>query len=164
MTMMEPAATSASSSFSMDVPGSFSGLAGMGGEQLGKLSPVTSPDGKSQSLDQIGSAVGEVAAGQVSSALNMFGINDSPGWLKGLSMFASGLNFGGDGAGAAPLAAASSLVPAATSAAAGIVHGGSGAAPGPQVNYNIKTATVEDAFLVAQRREKERAAATLARY
>ncbi len=160
--------SSASGGFSISMGDSFSGMAGMAGEQLGRISPVVSPDGKQESLDKLGSAVGQVAAGQVSSAMGAFGINDSPGWLKGLSTLANGMSFGGGaGASAAPLASATNIIPAgtsaATSAAASAVHGG-GAKPGPQVTYNIRTATVEDAALVMQRREKERAAATLARF
>jgi hypothetical protein len=41
------------------------------------------------------------------------------------------------------------------------VHGGAGQRPGPQTVYNIQTARVEDAFVEAQRRANEQAAAKL---
>ncbi|MCX7427243.1 MAG: hypothetical protein NTW96_16645 [Planctomycetia bacterium] len=130
---------------------------------LGKLSgPVTSPDGKSQSLDKFGSAVGQFASGQVSSALGAFGVGDSPGWLKGLSTFASGIKVGGGAGGMAPISAAPAVT-AASGAIGGVVHGGGGA-PGPVTNFNIQTTDVEPAYLVSQRIEKERAATNLARY
>ena len=154
------AASSASSGITL--ASSFSGLSATGGDMLGKLSPVSSPDGKSQSLDKIGSAVGQVASGQVSSALSTFGVGDSPGWLKGLSTFASGMKIGGGAGGMAPVSAAPAVT-AASGAINGVVHGGGGQ-PGPQVTYNVRTATVEDAFLETQRIEKERAATNLARF
>lgn len=165
-----PAAEAASGSSSITLASSFSGLSAMGGEQLGKFSPVVSPDGKTESLDKIGSAAGQVAAGQVSSALGVLGINDSPGWLKGVSQFVSGIKIGGGSGGGGPLGgdvSPAAAVSPALSAAGGAINGIAGGAvqqPGPQVNYNIRTAAVEDAFLASQRIEKERAAATLARY
>ena len=165
-----PAAEAASGSSSITLASSFSGLSAMGGEQLGKFSPVVSPDGKTESLDKIGSAAGQVAAGQVSSALGVLGINDSPGWLKGVSQFVSGIKIGGGSGGGGPLGgdvSPAAAVSPALSAAGGAINGIAGGAvqqPGSQVNYNIRTAAVEDAFLASQRIEKERAAATLARY
>ena len=148
---------------SVSLASSFSGLAATGLNQLG------AGVGKTQSgsdLSLFGKAGGAAVSGQVSSALGAFGINDAPGWLKGISTFASGISVGkggGEGMASASPLSATNLVPQATSAVAGIVGGGQGQ-PAPQVNYNIRTATVEDAVLVTQRREKERAAATLGRY
>lgn len=145
---------------------SFSGLAGSAGDSLGQISPVTSPDGKTQSLDKIGSAVGQVAAGQVASGLSVLGIGDSPGWLKGLSSFASGIKIGASkgsvGGDAAPISAAPA-VSAVSSALGGVVGGGQ---PTQQqvTNFNIQTTDVEPAYLVSQRIEKERSAANLARF
>lgn len=124
-------------------------------------------------LGDLGSAAGSLIDGQVGSALSVLGVGDSPGWLKGLSTFASGISInkgGGQGAGvsAAPLVAAATAPLAANATQVGAAalgggsHAGSGQQPGP--TYNIRTATVEDAFVQAQRRERERAAARLARY
>jgi len=155
------AASSASSGITL--ASSFSGLSATGGDMLGKISgPVTSPDGKSQSLDKFGSAAGQLASGQVSSALGAFGVGDSPGWLKGLSTFASGIKVGGDAGGMAPVSAAPAVT-AASGAINGVVHGGGGA-PGPVTNFNIQTTDIEPAYLVSERIAKERAATNLARY
>lgn len=171
------AATSSTSL--MNVPGSLSELAGMYGDQIGSISPVVSPDGKTESLSKIGDAAGQFASGQVSSALGAFGINDAPGWLKGLSTLANGIKIGGGPGGAAaggantasPLSAAESAISTASNAALSTVggilggpHMGSGQAPGPQVVYNIQTTDIEPAYLASQRQEKERAAANLARF
>ena len=156
-----------SGSFSgVKLASSFSGLAGSAGSSLGDISPVISPDGKTRSLDKIGSAVGQVAAGQVASGLGVLGIGDSPGWLKGISAFASGIKIGGSssslGGDAAPISAAPAIS-AANSALGSVVSGGV-QQPAQQTTYNVRTATVEDAFLATQRIEKEKAAATLASY
>lgn len=151
------------------VPSTISGLAGLGGQAIG---------------GDIGSAVGELAAGQVSSALGVFGVNDSPGWLKGISTFVGGLsisdkngkkvfdgsNIGGTLGGAGSLfgGAAPTPPPAPAPAAlpGGSVHGAQpGQRPGPAgPTYNIRTATVEDAFTLAQQQEKVRLASKLDRY
>ena len=155
-------AAPASSTSSIKLASSFSGLSATGGDALGKISPVTSPDGKTQSLDKIGSAVGQAASGQVSSALGVLGVGDSPGWLKGLSTLAGGLKIGGT-SNAAPIAA--SAVSSAASGALGGVHGSSaGQAPGPVTNFNIQTTDLEPAYLVSERIAKERAAANLAAF
>lgn len=157
-----------SSGFSgISLASSFSGLAGSAGDSLGQISPVTSPDGKTQSLDKIGSAVGQVAAGQVASGLGVLGIGDSPGWLKGLSTFASGIKIGGTktslGGDAAPISAAPAI--SAANSVLGSVVGGGGQTTQQQVtNFNIQTTDVEPAYLVSQRIEKERSAANLARF
>jgi hypothetical protein len=125
----------------------------------------------------VGSAVG----GQVSSALDVLGVNDSPGWLQGASKLISGIKVSdssgnslfdggnilgsfGSGASAAPLAA----TPSATGALpppdnAGDVHGTrSGQQPGP--TYIINARDTEDSFVRAQRVEREKAAAKLSRF
>ncbi|QFG10035.1 tape measure protein [Mycobacterium phage IdentityCrisis] len=161
------------------LPSSVSELAGYGGQAIG---------------GDVGSAVGEIAAGQVRSALGVFGVPDSPGWLQGISKFVGGLSisdaqgnniFGGGGGassaiggmgslfgggqddgygGAAPVAASSPAPPRAPDG--GIAHGTqAGQRPGPPAPvYNIRTATVEDAFLQAQRRENVRLASKVDRY
>jgi hypothetical protein len=153
---------------------SFSGLSASFGDTLSGINPTVSPDGKTESLDKVGSAVGQFAAGQVASTLGAFGIGDSPGWLKGIAQFANGIKIGGPvgapaaaaGGGDGPAPMVPSIAPlasAATSTVGGFL-GAPNAQPAQQVNYNIKTATVEDAFLQSQRLEKERAAANLARF
>lgn len=157
------AGTSPSSSISL--AGSFSGLAAMGGEQIGKIpAPVTSPNGQSRSLENIGSAVGQVAAGQVSSALGVLGVNDAPGWLQGASKLISGISIGDSNSGmgsAAPVSASSGFSAAGTAVSS--IGAGMTQAPVSQVNYNIQTTDIEPAYLASQRLEKERSAATLAR-
>lgn len=149
------------SSASISVPSSISQLPGMGLDGLGVTTQV-SQDSPERSFD-LGGVASDAISGQASSAMSFFGVGDSPGWLKGLSAFASGVKIGG-GDGMAPVSAAP-LASAATGALGGVIHGGGGGQqPGPQVNYNIRTATVEDAFLASQRIENERAAANLARY
>jgi hypothetical protein len=115
------------------------------------------------SLSGIGSALGEFAGGQLGSALDVFGINDSPGWFQAASQLIGGISVGGDGS-AAPLSAASLLGGASlTPDITGNAHGTrAGQAPGPV--YNIRTATVEDAYVQAQRKERERAASKLSRF
>lgn len=130
------------------------------------------------SLSGIGSAVGEFAGGQIGSALDVLGIPDSPGWLQGISTFIGGMSvtgpngekiFGGGG-GAGALGGIGSMFGNSAPAAAAGGPGGAappdgahgtraGQQPGPV--YNIQTATVEDAFLAARRRENELALARL---
>lgn len=145
----------------MSMPSSLSGLSSFGFSDLGKDVGKTSAG---TDLSIFSQAAGSAVEGQVGSALGAFGVNDSPGWLKGLSTFVSGINVGGgDGASAAPLSAATSAVPAASSALSGVVNGGQ-QQPGPVTNFNIQTTDIEPAYLVSQRIEKERAAARLARF
>ena len=155
-----------SASSSISLASSFSGLAGSG------LSNLGSGVGKTQSgsdLSLFSEAGGAAVSGQVSSALGVLGVGDSPGWLKGISSFVSGIKVGGGGGGG-PLGGDASPVSAVTPAfsaagtAIGGVHGGGGQAPGPQVTYNIQTTDIEPAYLASQRLEKERSAANLARY
>lgn len=150
-------ATTASASSSMSVPGSFSGLSSMGLSGLGVTTQVNA-DSPERTL-QLGSAAGAAIEGQVASALDVFGIGDSPGWLKGLGQLASGIKVGGDSV--APIAARPS---AATAPSMNTLHGGSGAQPGPGVVYNIAVRDTEDAFIRAQQQERENAAAKLARF
>jgi hypothetical protein len=146
------------------VASSISKLSGAGFDQLsnGAVSKPGQRDPNAYFPDAASAAV----SGQVSSALGMFGVGDSPGWLKGLSSFASGVKIGGSsspmGGDATPVSA-TSAISAANSVLGGVVGGGV-AQPTSQVTYNVRTATVEDAFLATQRIEKEKAAATLASY
>ena len=162
----------AASKFS--VPGSLSEIGSWAGQyagdQVGSAANNTDPRLKTAmgGLGDLGSAAGGLIDGQVGSALGVLGVNGSPGWLQGLSTFIGGISVGGgDGAASvAPMAATSAVSRGAQAAgsALGSVHNGSGAQPGPGPVYNIRTATVEDAFLQSQRLERERAAAKLSRY
>lgn len=139
--------------------------------------------GLPSSFSEFGSAIGEFAGGQIGSALDVFGIPDSPGWLQGASQLLGGISVsdssgnslfdggnlfgggqGGGGSTAPPAVPASAVTPWATpDAGIETTHGTrAGQAPGPV--YNIRTATVEDAFLQARRKENERAAAKVARF
>ena len=158
----------------LSAPSSLSGIGSWAGQLGGDLAgnAIKSEDPRTKSaidgLGDLGSAAGSLIDGQVGSAMSVFGVNDSPGWLKGISSLVSGMSISkGGGGGMSSVAPASSLVsnaPKAASAAIGSVHGGSGQAPGAGVTYNIRTATVEDSFIQARRLENERAAAKLARY
>jgi len=201
---------------SAGVPSTISGLSTWGLDGLGVDTPT--PSGTRRF--EFGKAASAAVGGQVGSLLGVFGVNDSPGWLQGLSKFAGGLSIGGS------LGGVSSGVP----------HAGNGAAPGPlddelnkqlyddggwlpegltvtenktggpeavltqnmwgvakdginiamkmargflnpgaapqqeqgptppPVTYNIQARDTEDAFIRAQRQERERAAAKLARF
>lgn len=174
-------AAPAGGSSSLNIPGSLSGWGSWAGQQAGERIKSAATDSFGGELPKgldsavgglgdLGSAAGSLIDGQVSSALSVFGVNGSPGWLKGVSQFVSGIKIGGGSGGGGPLGgdvSPAAAVSPALSAAGGAINGIAGGAvqqPGPQVNYNIRTAAVEDAFLASQRIEKERAAATLARY
>lgn len=162
-----------SNSIKLSAPSSLSGIGSWAGQFGGDLvgNTVQSEDPRTKTLlgglGDLGSAAGSLIDGQVGSALSVFGVGDSPGWLKGISTLVSGMSIKQSGGGENSVAPASSLIssaPKAASAAIGSVHTGGGQAPGPGVTYNIRTATVEDSFLQARRLENERAAAKLARY
>lgn len=176
------APASSGSGGGISLASSISGLSGMG------LSGLGSGVGKTSSgsdLSLFGEAASSAVSGQVSSALGVFGVNDSPGWLKGISTFVGGLsisdssgkkifdgsNIGGTVAGAgslfgsaAPVSASAPVGPAPMPN--GADHGAqAGRAPGPAgPTYHIRTATVEDAFVQAQQQEKVRLASKLDRY
>lgn len=124
-------------------------------------------------LSGFGSAIGEFVGGQVGSGLEVFGINDSPGWLKGLSTLIGGISVTDD-AGNAIFDGGNMFSGASPNSASPATFGipppiegnahGTRAGQAPGVVYNIRTATVEDAFLQARRRENERAATPLARF
>lgn len=158
------------------VPSSISGLAAFGLNGLGSGVGATS---SGSDLSVFGNAAGAAVSGQVQSALGVLGAGDSPGWLQGIGKLVSGISvsgkdgrkiFGGGSVGsmfegshsAAPINAASQQAAAGGVAVNGV---GSGQKPGPPgANYYIRTATVEDAFLVAQRKENELNAAKLSRF
>ena len=165
------------------LPSSFSEAAALPFKQLGGM--VTGGDERAADL---GPALGEFAGGQVKSALNVFGVNDAPGWLQAATKLVSGIKVsdssgatlfdgsnpfgsfgvGDSGASAAPLSSTSTATPALPPIDNGSAHGRRGGqAPGPAapgVVYNITARDAEDAFIKAQRVEKERAAAKLERF
>lgn len=152
----------ASSGSSLSLPSSISGIASIL-DGLGVKTKVT-PDSPERLLD-FGKVASTAIGGQVSSALDVFGVGDTPGFLKAASTFASGISIGGGPGGDAFGGAAPAAPEVRTSDPAGAdnVHGANaGQAPGP--TYNIRTATVEDAFVKANRIERERAAAKLQRF
>lgn len=137
-----------------------------------------------------GFAAEQIVGGQVKSALDVFGIPDSPGWLQGLSQFIGGLSisdhegnqlFGGSGGSSLSNIGSMFGNTAQTGddltplAAQPVAHGTTGGTPPgpvaegqpipqPGVVYNIHARDTEDAFIRAQRIERERAAAKLARF
>jgi tape measure domain-containing protein len=143
------------------LPSSISGLASFGLDDLGKGVGKT---GSGSDLSLFGKAAGSAVSGQVDSLLGVFGVPGTPGWLKAASMLVSGIKVGG-GSSAAPLSATPTISGTPPPDDPGNMHGSrAGQAPGPQTVYNIRTATVEDAFLAAQRKQNERNAAKLSRF
>ncbi|MGE2714192.1 hypothetical protein ACQI4L_09055 [Mycolicibacterium litorale] len=126
------------------------------------------------SFSGFGSAIGEFAGGQIGSALEVFGVGDSPPWLQAASKFISGISVSDsngnslfDGGnlfgGAAPSTATPMGAGVPPPDDAGNVHGTrANQAPGPV--YNITARDTEDAFIRAQRVEREKAAAKLSRF
>lgn len=121
------------------------------------------------SLSGFGSAIGQFFDGQISSALGVLGVNQSPGWLQGISKLVGGISIGGgDGGGifggAAPASAAvNSGISSAATVLDGEVHGARGGqAPGPGVVYSPIFNTNDDtAFRDSQRFMNERVGANL---
>ena len=148
------------------MPDSITGLSSMWSSSIPALKTKVTPDSPERTLD-IGALAGTAVSGQVASALDVFGVGDSPGFLKAASKLVGGISIGGPTGGGAPDAAAApaaAAVPHAAAipdAAAGAM---SGPQPGPSTVFNIQTARTEDAFVLAQQREKERAASKLSRY
>lgn len=140
-------------------PTAFSELAGLGLAGMGISTKVTA--NSPERTFGFGDVAAEAVGGQLGSALGVFGVNDSPGWLKAASTLISGISIGGGGS-AAPLSAAPSGAGAAVPDL-GDTHGlRAGQAPGP--TYNITARDTEDAFIRAQRIEREKAAAKLSRF
>jgi phage-related minor tail protein len=150
----------------------------LGEAQKGAFSPAkeapksksgrgSSGDGFSlpSTLSGFGSAIGEFAGGQIGSLLDVFGVGDSPPWLQALSTLVGGITIGGHDGAALPLSATPSGTGAALPDDPGNMHGGrAGQAPGPGAVYHITARDTEDAFVKAQRVERERAAAKLSRF
>lgn len=153
------------------LPSSFGDLAGFGLSGLGQGIGTTK---SGSDLSLFGNAAASAVSGQVNSALSSFGIPGAPRWLQGIAKFASGISIGGGpgGGSASPASAALGAIPSAAAAAipspAGMPDSvktvGGMPQAGNQTVFNIQTARVEDAFVLAQRREKEKAAAKLDRW
>jgi hypothetical protein len=115
-------------------------------------------------LSLFGNAAGSAVSGQVDSALGVLGVNGSPGWLKAISTLVGGISIGGSGGSAEPNAATPSgtgtppQTTRATCTAAALAS-----SPAPR-SYNITARDTEDAFVKAQRYEREKAAAKLSRF
>lgn len=173
------AAGSSSGVGGVSLASSISGLGSFGLNDLG--SGVGKTSGGSD-LSLFGKAGGSAIGGQISSALGVFGVGDSPGWLQAASKLIGGVKVGGhdpsgvsdgsmfdgsnlfgSGRSAAPVSATSTSK--GTPPPDDAVHGArAGQAPGPQTVYNIRTATVEDAFLQAQRKQDVRTRSKLDRF
>lgn len=160
-----------------NLPSSISGLSGIGLAGMGVKSQVP---GQPERTFEFGNAAAAAVSGQVSSALGVLGVPDSPGWLKGISQFVSGISVGGGGSGgglgtsdgagigrfggAAPISA-SAAVPAPAALPAGAAHGGrAGQQPGPVFNTTISAFDTTDAVAMWDRKKNEIAAAKLDRY
>lgn len=151
------------------LPTSFSGLASMGLSGLNVKTKVN--DSSPERTFAYGDALAAGVSGQVSSALGVLGINDSPPILQAASQLLSGIKVGGKGildfgsGGAGPIAGRQ---PSALSGPGNVDPNQNvqGRTPGPGNGntYNIQTATVQDAFLAAQQKEREAAAARLQRF
>ncbi|MFA4084244.1 phage tail protein [Mycobacteroides salmoniphilum] len=167
---------SSTGSGGFNLPSSISGLSGIGLSGMGVKSQVA---GQPERTFEFGNAAAAAVGGQVSSALGVLGVGDSPGWLKGISQFVSGISVGGgsgggpgasDGAGigrfggAAPIAT-SAAVPPPAALPAGTVHGAqAGAQPGPVFNTTISAFDTNDAVSMMRRQQDEVSAAKLSRW
>ncbi|MEC4834952.1 Bacteriophage tape measure protein (TMP) [Mycobacteroides abscessus subsp. abscessus] len=160
-----------------NLPSSISGLSGIGLAGMGVKSQVP---GQPERTFEFGNAAAAAVGGQVSSALGVLGVPDSPGWLKGISQFVSGISVGGGGSGgglgasdgagigrfggAAPISA-SAAVPAPAALPAGTAHGGrAGQQPGPTFNTTISAFDTSDAVSMMRRQQDEITAAKLGRW
>lgn len=172
-----PGGGTSSTGGGFNLPSSISGLSGIGLAGMGVKSQVP---GQPERTFEFGNAAAAAVGGQVSSALGVLGVPDSPGWLKGISQFVSGISVGGGGSGgglgasdgagigrfggAAPISA-SAAVPAPAAVPAGAVHGGrAGQQPGPTFNTTISAFDTSDAVSMMRRQQDEITAAKLGRW
>jgi hypothetical protein len=149
-----PAGVASSGGLSM--PSSISGLAGWGFDAMG--SGAKNQAGNRDPMAYFGPAAGAAISGQVASALGVFGIGDSPPWLQAASKFVSGISVSRTGS-ATPTAATPLMT-----GPPDIAPMSSSAGQQPGITYNIAARDTEDAFIRAQRKERERAAARLERF
>lgn len=123
-----------------------------GGGSLGGLS-------LSSSFSGFGSAIGEFAGGQIGSALDFFGVGDSPPFLQAASQLLGGISIGG-GSSAAPSVPNFGGTPPPETA-----HGTqAGQAPGPVFNTTIQARDAEGALDKWKRWQNQRVAAKVDRY
>lgn len=174
-----PGGGSSSTGGGFNLPSSLSGLSGIG---LAGMGVTTQVPGQPERTFEFGNAAAAAVGGQVSSALGVLGVPDSPGWLKGISQFVSGISIGGGGSGgglggapegagpgarfggATPIAA-SAAVPAPAALPAGSAHGAqAGARPGPVFNTTISAFNTSDAVSIMRQQQDEMAAAKLGRW
>ncbi|SHY40686.1 Bacteriophage tape measure protein (TMP) [Mycobacteroides abscessus subsp. abscessus] len=174
-----PGGGSSSTGGGFNLPSSLSGLSGIG---LAGMGVTTQVPGQPERTFEFGNAAAAAVGGQVSSALGVLGVGDSPGWLKGISQFVSGISVGGGGSGgglggapegagpgarfggATPIAA-SAAVPAPAALPAGTAHGaGAGAQPGPVFNTTISAFDTSSAVSIMRQQQDEMAAAKLGRW
>lgn len=152
------------------LPTSFSGLAATGLSSLNLKTKVN--DSSPERTLAIGDALAAGVSGQVSSALGVLGISDTPPILQAASTLLGGISVGGkplldfgSRSGAGPIAGQNPTGPGGV--AGDPNQNVQGRTPGPDgggATYNIQTATVQDAFLAAQQKEREAAAARLQRF
>lgn len=171
--------TSSTGGGGFTLPSSIPGLSGLGLAGMGVKSQMP---GQPERTFEFGNAAAAAVGGQVSSALGVLGVPDSPGWLKGISQFVSGISIGGGGSGgglggapegagpgarfggATPIAA-SAAVPAPAALPAGSAHGAqAGARPGPVFNTTISAFNTSDAVSIMRQQQDEMAAAKLGRW
>lgn len=174
-----PGGGSSSTGGGFNLPSSLSGLSGIG---LAGMGVTTQVPGQPERTFEFGNAAAAAVGGQVSSALGVLGVGDSPGWLKGISQFVSGISVGGGGSGgglggapegagpgarfggATPIAA-SAAVPAPAALPAGAAHGTqAGARPGPVFNTTISAFDTSSAVTIWRQQQDEMAAAKLDRW
>lgn len=176
-----PATFKESGSGGLSVPSSLSGLSTLGLDNLGVTTSTQIGTGSQERTFDIGGAASAAIGGQVSSALGVFGVPDSPGWLQGISKFVGGIsvsdkngkkvfdggNIGGTFGGAGSLfgGAAPAAPPAPAAMPGGTVHGAqAGQQPGPVYNTTIQARDAEGALELWERKNNERSAAKLDRY
>lgn len=164
---VEAAQRAGGSSGGFSLPTSLGDLAGFGLNSLGQGIGATR---SGSDLSLFGQAAGAAVSGQVSSALDSFGVPGAPRWLGAISKFVSGISIGGPGGGgganpmSAAMPAAASLIPTPAAAPDSVHSVGAMQRPGPTTIFNIRTATVEDAFVRAQKDKERQNAAKLDRW
>lgn len=189
-----PASSSESSTGGVSLASSFSGLAGTGLSNLGVTTSTQIGSGSQERTFDVGNAVSSAVSGQVSSALGVFGVPDSPGWLQGISDFVGGISvsdksgkkiigngggaasaiggagslFGntsaGDGYGGAAPVAASAPAAAATPMPDAAHGGQAGRQPGPVFNTTISAFDTTDAVARWDQKKNELVAAKVGVY
>ncbi|SHW76212.1 Uncharacterised protein [Mycobacteroides abscessus subsp. abscessus] len=104
--------------------------------------------GQPERTFEFGNAAAAAVGGQVSSALGVLGVPDSPGWLKGISQFVSGISIGGGGSGS------------------GLGGAPEGAGPGSRFGgaTPIAAFNTSDAVSIMRQQQDEMAAAKLGRW